>query len=235
MKQRLCFLGLFLLLIFGTLEVLHMAYERVARRLPPTLEQEVEAIVARYAGGPLPSGQILFVGSSSLRRWAELQADMQPFLVLNHGFGGSELEHIQAYRSQLIDAFQPRAVVLYSGDNDLSQSSPKTSASVLEEYQRLVAGLRQLESAPLVFCLSIKPSPKRFDRWPLMQAVNRGLALWCTQQEGVSFIDVAGSVMDPRGLPDPAFYLEDGIHLNTDGYARWRERILSALQERLEP
>ena len=51
-------------------------------------ESEVRSIEARY-GGAIPSVDIVFVGSSSIKKWASLAADMRPLTAVNHGFGGS--------------------------------------------------------------------------------------------------------------------------------------------------
>ena len=43
---------------------------------------------------PPAKGQILFVGSSSFRFWRTLKEDMAPLPVLNRGFGGSMMNHV---------------------------------------------------------------------------------------------------------------------------------------------
>ncbi len=233
MKKRLLFFGLFFLILFGGLMALEKVYRRAMHNMGPSLAEEVAGIGARYPGGTAPADPVGFVGSSSLGRWEQLEADMRPLVALNHGFGGSELEHILQFQRTLIDELRPRAVVIYGGDNDLIRASHKTPASVLEQYQTLVLGLRELESQPRVYCLSIKASPERLGRWPLMRVVNQGMQAWVQQHEGIEYIDVASALLDERKLPRPELYEEDGIHLNAAGYALWspilRERLLEDL------
>ena len=55
---------------------------------PVVWESEIEQYEASDAANPPAPGSIVFVGSSSIRFWNTLGADMAPMLVLNRGFGG---------------------------------------------------------------------------------------------------------------------------------------------------
>ena len=231
MKRRALFLLLFLTLIFGSLEALRLVYERAAIKRQPTLQEEVRAIEARYQSTPAKAGAFLFVGSSSIRRWSALEESMHPLAVLNHGFGGSELEDIIQHRKALIDEHAPGAVILYCGDNDLGPASPKTAIEVTQTYKRLVQGLEELDPRLRIFCLSIKPSPARLGRWPLMKSVNRSMRTWCEDRVQVTYLDVTEPLLDERNLPRPELYEEDGIHLNPSGYERWTTVIRPALEQ----
>ena len=62
---------------------------------------------------------VLFVGSSSIRMWTSLQADMAPLPVLNRGFGGSRISDVNLYFDRIPTPPPPRAIVFYAGENDL--------------------------------------------------------------------------------------------------------------------
>ncbi len=80
---------------------------------------------------PAPGG-IVFTGSSSIRLWKSLEEDMAPLPVLNRGFGGAHLAHVNTYASRIVFLHRPSAVVLYAGDNDLGMLSDKTPEVVLK-------------------------------------------------------------------------------------------------------
>jgi hypothetical protein len=69
---------------------------------------------------PQNPGIIVFTGSSSIRFWDTLENDMKPLQVINRGFGGSQIAHVNQYASRIVIPYRPRVVVLYAGDNDLS-------------------------------------------------------------------------------------------------------------------
>ena len=60
---------------------------------------------------------------------------MKPLAVINRGFGGSQIAHVNQYASEIILPYRPRAVVLYAGDNDLSWPWSKTPEQVFSEFQ----------------------------------------------------------------------------------------------------
>ena len=61
---------------------------------------------------------------------------MKPFEVVNRG--GSEFSDLDEYAKRIVVAYKPKAVVVYEGDNDLSQGSPKTPESVANDFKKFV-------------------------------------------------------------------------------------------------
>ena len=73
---------------------------------------------------------ILFVGSSSIRRWESLTQDMAPMSVINRGFGGSTIPEVIYYADRIILPFHPKLLVLYCGENDLANDKAKPNQAV---------------------------------------------------------------------------------------------------------
>ncbi|MDG4554676.1 MAG: GDSL-type esterase/lipase family protein [Candidatus Competibacter sp.] len=181
---------------------------------------------------PPQPGRVVFVGSSSIRFWHTLAADMAPIPVLNRGFGGSRLHDILRYSDRIILPYQPRAVVVYGGENDLGGrwSRPET---VLERFQRLVEHLRQTDPALPILLLAIKPSPYYQQRLSQQVEANQRLRAYCEATPGLRFIDVASPLLGADGRPRPELF-QDGLHLNAAGYRLWRERVRPALLAALD-
>src|SRR6266702_3323088 len=87
---------------------------------------------------PPKLGSIVFTGSSSIARWETLVDEMKPLDVINRGFGGSQYSDLNQYAKRIVIAYQPRAVVVYEGDNDLAAGSSKTSESVADDARAFV-------------------------------------------------------------------------------------------------
>ena len=68
---------------------------------------------------PPQKGGIVFVGSSTIRRW-DTAAYFPDLKIINRGFGGSELADAVRYVDRIVIPYEPRLVVVYSGDNDIS-------------------------------------------------------------------------------------------------------------------
>lgn len=178
---------------------------------------------------PPPPGAIVFTGSSSIRMWSSLAEDMAPLPVLNRGFGGSHIAHVNHYAKRIVLPYAPGAVVLYAGDNDLAAGSDKTPESVLEDFRRFVGIVHAAQPAAPVYFLAIKPSILRWDRWPVMREANARIAAFAARTAGVEYLDVATPMLGDDGEPRPELFVVDGLHLSEEGYALWTRIVKPAL------
>ncbi len=66
-----------------------------------------------------PKNAILFVGSSSFTKWANVQDYFPLYPIINRGFGGSSLPDVIQYANDIIFPYQPKQIVIYCGENDI--------------------------------------------------------------------------------------------------------------------
>ena len=66
-----------------------------------------------------PGNPILFVGSSSIRKWDDLQKTFGNYNILNRGIGGAYINEITVNLRELVFAYKARQLVLYVGENDV--------------------------------------------------------------------------------------------------------------------
>ena len=178
---------------------------------------------------PPAQGQILFVGSSSFRFWRTMAEDMAPLPVLNRGFGGSMMNHVNYYFDRVVLPYAPSLIVVYEGDNDLADYSDKTVDEVMEDFTNFsLRVFKELPKTKILF-VSIKPSKARWDRWPLMAQANDRLKAFADSHPMMSYVDAASVLLDESGLPNDAFFISDDLHLNKEGYAQWTQVIRPAV------
>lgn len=187
--------------------------------------------VLRFAeldrASPPPPCPVLFVGSSSIRLWSGLAADMAPLPVLNRGFGGSSTRHVNAYFDRVVTPYRPRAIVLYAGENDIDAG--EAPAEVLAQVERFMAlkEMRLGRRTP-VYYISIKPSKLRASQFPRQAEANAAVGALADRRADLEYVDIVPAMLEdgrPRDL-----YVEDGLHMNLAGYAIWRERVREALR-----
>ena len=108
---------------------------------------------------------VVFTGSSTFTLWnATVAADFAPLPVLGRGFGGSQYSDVLRDLDLQILGYHPRAVVLYSGDNDVA--SGKKPEQVAADLESIVTRTRAVEPRVPFYVCSIKPSPTRWTLWP---------------------------------------------------------------------
>jgi hypothetical protein len=184
---------------------------------------------------PPQPGAILFTGSSSIRLWRTLQRDMAPWRVLNRGFGGCHLAHVNHFAERIILPYRPRSVVLYAGENDLGLTSHKTPEDVFDDFQRFVAMVQGRLPGTRIYFLAIKRSPCRRRRWPAMDTANRFIREFAAQCEGVTFVDTCTPLLDAKGNPRSKYLPWYRIHLTPAGYALWTSIVRPVLEADFGP
>ncbi|MEO7833720.1 MAG: G-D-S-L family lipolytic protein, partial [Ginsengibacter sp.] len=116
-----------------------------------------------------PKHAILFLGSSSFRKWEDVQKYFPGYKIINRGFGGSTFPDAIYYADEIIFPYEPKQVIIYEGDNDLASSGNITADSVLNRFKHLFNLIRSRLPNTSIAYVSIKPSPSRKKLMPEMR------------------------------------------------------------------
>jgi len=177
----------------------------------------------------IESGKVLFVGSSSIKRWETLEEDMAPIPVLNRGFGGSTIPEVTYYADRVLLPYNPKIIVLYCGENDLSNDEAEADLA-LKSLKDLTKYLNKHLPDSKLFFIAIKPSIKRWHYWSKMQEANRLIQKYISKKENYYYIDVASKMLDKDGLVLQDIFVGDNLHLNAKGYKIWSEAIKPVIE-----
>ncbi|MCI0332245.1 MAG: GDSL-type esterase/lipase family protein [Planctomycetes bacterium] len=190
-------------------------------------ESEIAAFETWDRQNSWPRDAILFVGSSSIRLWqtAESFPDLP---VVNRGFGGSEISDVNHYFDRIVAKYKPRAIVFYSGDNDIAAG--KSPQQVYDDFLEFVRLVRERLGKTRIYFLSIKPSIARLKMWPQMKEANKYVWRLAGINDQVVFVDIATPMLDGNNVPIRKLFLDDGLHLNADGYKLWNKTLAPLLQ-----
>jgi lysophospholipase L1-like esterase len=184
---------------------------------------------------PPHPGCIVFTGSSSINFWHTLSSDMAPLDVVNRGFGGSQIAHVNEFAGRIVIPYKPSAVVLYAGENDLSFPWSKSPETVLDDFKDFVDIIHSQLPDTWIYYVSMKPTPLRWKNWPTLQNTNRMIQDYCRTQQRVQYIDVTSVMLGPDGNPRKDIYRPDRLHMNAEGYALWTAIIKPILMSRFGP
>lgn len=193
-------------------------------------EEEIRAFETADSLDTPSEDFVLFVGSSSVRFWETLSEDMAPLSVLNRGFGGSTFEDLLYFSDRIVFKYQPSAVVVYEGDNDIV-SDEMSPEGVVKQLQRFQAEMKaKLPGVPLYF-LAVKPSIARKQLLGKAQKTNELVQALAAADDMLTYIDVASPMMTEAGNIRTDIFVEDSLHMNATGYALWTEVVREALLE----
>lgn len=178
-----------------------------------------------------PAGAILFVGSSTFRKWTTVHEDFPGYTIINRGFGGSTLPDVIQYAKDIIYPYHPKQVVIYCGDNDLASAEKPSAKKVYKRFVKLYDMIRKhLHDVDIVY-VSIKPSPSREKLMPVMEETNDLIHDFMAKHSHASFIDVYHLMLNPQGHPMDELFVGDKLHMNEKGYKIWQKAILPHLDK----
>ena len=162
---------------------------------------------------------VVFVGSSSIVKWATLQQDFPGLNAINRGFGGSELADSVYYADRIVIPYHPRVVVVYAGDNDLQNGT--SAEGVHASFQALCAKIHAALPRTRIVYIAIKPSPSRLKLIDRIRTANTLISATCARDPRLAFADIYTPMLDSQGAPRPELFVKDMLHLNPAGYAVW--------------
>lgn len=164
---------------------------------------------------------LLFIGSSSFKRWSTVKHDMAPAKVINRAFGGSMSRNILYSYDIVVKPMQPKKIVLYV-ENDLpSKKYPVQIFKTFDFFRVLCERMRSDFPDVPIYILSLKPSVARTAVWPSMQILNSLLKEYCASTPNFTYIDVATPMLDENKQVLTDIFVQDQLHMNEKGYAIW--------------
>ena len=179
-------------------------------------EKDIRAFEEADKKSPPPQGAVLFIGSSSTRRWTTLAHDFPDRAVINRGFGGSEIADSVAFADRIVIPYRPKLIVLQAGGNDINAG--KTPEQTAADFQAFVEKVRaKLPDVRIAFT-SIHPCPTRWAQAEKEQEANRLIRKYVEAGKNLDYIDLWDQFLGPDGKPRKDLFVDDGLHNNAEGY-----------------
>jgi lysophospholipase L1-like esterase len=196
---------------------------------PERFEKEIAAYEAADRAIPPPKGAILFIGSSTIRGWKSLANDFPDHVVLNRGFGGSQITDATHFADRIVFPYEPKMIFFRSGGNDIHGGKP--AEQVFEDYKAFVAKVRtRLPDVPIVF-ISWAPAPSRWEERQTNKRFNNLVKEFTRNTPGLKYVETYDTTITPDGQPRVELFGKDRLHFNAAGYRLLAERVRPALPE----
>ena len=181
-------------------------------------------------------GEIVFYGASNFRLWKEMDEDMKPFTVQNHGFGGSTDQDLMDRAERLLYPYHPAIVVFQTGSNDCAQlkgTDDEIYNQVIERKLKMFETFHEkLPDANFVVISGIlMPGRSQYDE--IIMRVNQFLREYAEKTDYLYFVDAEEMTLDSDGNPIPEMFISDGIHLTHESRIRWANEYIKPLLEQV--
>ena len=228
-------IGIVVVLTVLFLSFMSMMKKQSANEDPTYWEKDIKKIEARYEGKK-PNVDMVFIGSSSIRKWVSLESDMAPYKVVNHGFGGSKVQDSTYYYDRLVTPFKPEVIVFFAGTNDINgiEGISKSGEEVFEKVKEFYEKSQSILPDVPVYYISISPTKARWKAWEDAKTANELIEEYANTQKMLTMIDTTDELLNGEGLPNEELFVFDKLHLNEEGYKLWNSIIRPIVTESME-
>ncbi|MDO3625078.1 GDSL-type esterase/lipase family protein [Mucilaginibacter sp. BT774] len=171
---------------------------------------------------PKPNG-ILFIGSSSFRKWTDLEQRFKDKPIIRRGVGGCQLSQlVKYYTPYILFPYHPRKIFIYAGENDIAEGRP--ADSVYANFKTLWVMIRKKLPNAKIYYLSAKYAPVRAKFRPEVDKANAMVKKYIAGKPNSLYINMNPSIYKPQTtMPDSSLFENDYLHLNSKGYDRWQK------------
>lgn len=174
---------------------------------------------------------LLVAGSSSVRIWDSIHKDLAPYHVMQRGYGGAKMTDFSYYAPRIIKPQQFKAIAIFVANDIAGVESDRTPREVFRLFKDLVKQVRKRNPLTPLCWIEVTPTPKRWDVSREIQEASGLIEAYCDKHDDLHFISTFDQYISPEGSPDSAFFRNDMLHLNREGYLIWSNTIKTSLEE----
>ncbi len=136
---------------------------------------------------PKPGG-VLFIGSSSIRRWTDMERRFPGVPIINRGLGGTEIwQWVSYYVPYVVTPYKPGKICIYVGDNDLAKG--KSAQYVADQFSSLWQMIREKLPDSEIYYMGIKKSPARVQAYDNVVIANQLVKTFIATKTKAHYVD----------------------------------------------
>jgi lysophospholipase L1-like esterase len=207
---------------------------QVKTTTPNVFEKEIIALEAKDKTETYDKNAVLFIGSSSIKYWKNMDADLAPIPVIQRGFGGANFSDVLLYTPRLVYPHEFRAVAVFVANDITGGKKDKKPEEVEAMFKYFVKQIRKKNSKAPIFFIALTPTPLRWAVWPQASQVNDLIEAYCKKQNNLYFIKTQDAYLGTDGQPIKDYFVSDNLHQNEKGYAVWSSIIKKEISEKLQ-
>ncbi|MBT3794195.1 MAG: hypothetical protein HOF93_02885 [Flavobacteriaceae bacterium] len=179
---------------------------------------------------------ILFIGSSSIRKWDSIKENLNPYKPIKRGYGGAHYYDLVHFTKRLVSPHKVKAIAIFvanditgekEGINDLS---PK---EVLNLAKFVVKQIRKTHKKTPIFFIETTPTSSRWKVWNKISKANDLIKDFTSKNKNMFYIDTRTFYIKSNGMPNDEFFIADKLHLNNKGYKLWGKIIKDSFDKNL--
>ena len=192
-------------------------------------EREIAVLKRKVDQLETQEGLTVFYGSSTIRLWKNMAQDLAPHQTLNLGFGGAFIHSLSHYFEHLFVGLAPQNIMLYLGGNDLTLGFD--ADRIIADIMSFIKIIHNKFPETNIYNIAIKPSFERESELREIRGINDGIQALSEELPYLHQLGLYEKLMDDNQIRSDVL-LQDGLHLNEEGYKALTALVLTALESR---
>ncbi len=164
--------------------------------------------------------QLLFLGDSLIEyfNWADR---FPGYDVYNLGIAGETVQGLSGRLDGIFRKVQETDMVfIMSGINSMAMGDE----GIADMYRTIVQKIKQAYPSAGVVVQSLLPVLFPYIENAEILHMNTRLKQMAADEK-VLYLDIHSRFLDEKGMPVPAFLMDDGVHVSGEGYRVWSDEI----------
>jgi lysophospholipase L1-like esterase len=178
----------------------------------PNWENQILAFEQHDINYGFATKETLFIGSSSIRMW-NTKKYFSDIYTINRGFGGSTVSDILDFYDRILKKYEPKSIVLYSGENDLQT---KSAEAVYDDFKLLIEKILTDMPGVKITWILVKKSPARIHLNDKIDKLNSMIDKKYSLSESIKFLKI-NKLLNLDSYSE-IFFRDDNLHFNDKAY-----------------
>ena len=158
--------------------------------------------------------------------WKSIKKDFQKNNIINLGFGGAYIDSLSKNFNTLFKFKKPKIIAIYLGGNDLNLGIGVDF--ITKKIIDFILKINKKYPDSTIGYISIKPSLERKDKLDEIILINDSILKFSKNFNKLVYIDIFHKLLE-KGNVTGKYLLQDGLHLNSEGYEILVKSVKKAL------
>ena len=161
--------------------------------------------------------KVILAGGTLLDHWTEAYAAFGSTTVINNAIPYSTLVSWNSWYKKLITQYNPKAVVLCIGTDDIGNGDKITGEQAAAKMQNLIEKIHKKSKKTKIFYLSVPLYPMIPTSWDVTNAYNNLMKDYCGKKKYVTYLNLTTQLLTGE-VPNEVYYRAPDTYLSPAGY-----------------
>ncbi|MDG2396084.1 MAG: GDSL-type esterase/lipase family protein [Flavobacteriaceae bacterium] len=194
-------------------------------------ESEIQAFEELDKVKDYPKKSILFIGSSSIRLWKNLEESMSPYNIIQRGYGGAHYRDLVFYTNRILSDHSISLIVCFVANDIKGSAKDGSPKEIIELYDLFVRQVRSKHPYLPIVQIEITPTSSRWKHREKIKKVNKLINDYCDKKRNMHYIKTFDFFINESKTPNDELFLSDRLHLNQKGYSIWNKIVKEKIRE----